>query len=197
MPILVRPVREQLEHDRVIRFLQAKLKRKYDVAANIGEEKIAPVRVGGTVMYPDLVIHSSERGRALVAVAEVETAESVNNLEAMAQWAHLGRARAPFHLYVPAGSVEMARRLCADHQVSVAELWSYHPIGDQIRFTLVQRAPRPAAERTRARKPAAAQGRGRQRRAAVPRRGARRPASGTKRSAAAAAPRAIRPQKRK
>ena len=30
-PILVRPVREQLEHDRVIRLLQVKLKRKHDV----------------------------------------------------------------------------------------------------------------------------------------------------------------------
>ena len=29
-PILVRPVREQLEHDRIIRLLQAKNRRKYD-----------------------------------------------------------------------------------------------------------------------------------------------------------------------
>ena len=35
-PILVRPVREQLEHDRVIRILQVKLKRKHDVVTNIG-----------------------------------------------------------------------------------------------------------------------------------------------------------------
>ena len=38
-PILVRPVREQLEHDRVIRLLQAKLKRKHDVAINIGDDQ--------------------------------------------------------------------------------------------------------------------------------------------------------------
>ena len=41
-PILVRPVREQLEHDRVIRLLQAKLKRKHDVAINIGDEQTVP-----------------------------------------------------------------------------------------------------------------------------------------------------------
>ena len=74
-----------------------------------------------------------------MGTVEVETAESVNHLEAMAQWAHLGRARAPFHLYVPAGSVDIARRLAAENQVNVAEIWSYHTIGDQTRFTLVHR----------------------------------------------------------
>ena len=38
-PILVRPVREQLEHDRVIRLLQVRLKRKHEVTANIGEDQ--------------------------------------------------------------------------------------------------------------------------------------------------------------
>ena len=76
-----------------------------------------------------------------MGTVEVETAESVNHLEAMAQWAHLGRARAPFHLYVPAGSVDIARRLAAENQVNVAEIWSYHTIGDQTRFTMVHRAP--------------------------------------------------------
>ena len=90
-----------------------------------------------------------------MGTVEVETAESVNHLEAMAQWAHLGRARAPFHLYVPAGSVDIARRLASENQVNVAEIWSYHTIGDQTRFTLVYRAPaaeprRAAAENRRA-----------------------------------------------
>src|SRR5687768_6065320 len=75
-----------------------------------------------------------------MGTVEVETAESVNHLEAMAQWAHLGRARAPFHLNVPAGSVEIARRLATENQVNVAEMWSYHTIGDQTRFTLVHRS---------------------------------------------------------
>ena len=41
-PILVRPVREQLEHDRVIRLLLVRLKRKGDVVANIGESQTVP-----------------------------------------------------------------------------------------------------------------------------------------------------------
>lgn len=148
MPILVRPVREQLEHDRVIRHLQAKFKRKYDVTVNIGEEKNVAVKAGPLMVYPDLVLNSVERGRRLSGVVEVETTESVNNLEAMAQWVHLGRTRVPFHLYVPAGSVDMARRLCTDNAVTVSEIWSYHAIGDQMRFTMVHRAPTPARRAT-------------------------------------------------
>jgi len=140
-PILVRPVREQLEHDRVIRLLQVKLKRKHDVVTNIGEDQTVPVRIGQVQIYPDLVLTSVDHGKKLMGTVEVETAESVNHLEAMAQWAHLGRARAPFHLYVPAGCVDIARRLAAENSVNVAEIWSYHTIGDQTRFTLVHRAP--------------------------------------------------------
>ena len=115
-PILVRPVREQLEHDRVIRLLQVRLKRKHDVVTNIGEDQTVPVRIGQVQIFPDLVLTSADRGKKLMGTVEVETAESVNHLEAMAQWAHLGRARAPFHLYVPAGCVDIARRLAAENQ---------------------------------------------------------------------------------
>jgi hypothetical protein len=137
----VRPVREQLEHDRVIRLLQVRLKRKHDVTANIGEDQSLSVKIGMMQIFPDLVLTSTDRGRKLMGTVEVETSESVNHLEARAQWAHLGRARAPFHLYVPAGSVDIARRLATENDVNVSEIWSYHTIGDQTRFTLVHRAP--------------------------------------------------------
>jgi hypothetical protein len=150
-PILVRPVREQLEHDRVIRLLQVRLKRRADVAINIGEQQTVPVRIGPVQIFPDLVLTSPDKGHKLLGTVEVETAESVNHLEAMAQWAHLGRARVPFHLYVPAGSVDIAKRLASENQVNVSEIWSYHTIGDQTRFTMVHRSA-PAAD---SRKPAA------------------------------------------
>ena len=108
-PILVRPVREQLEHDRVIRLLQAKYKRKFDVAINPGNEQTAPVGSGPAAWYPDLVLQ--ERGRKLVGVVEVETAESVNHLEAMSQWVAFSKFKAPFHLYVPTACIDNARRL--------------------------------------------------------------------------------------
>src|SRR4029078_13710490 len=148
--ILVRPVREQLEHDRLIRLLQVKLRRKYDAGINPGNEQNVPVGAGPGGVYPDLVLWSLERGHRLQGVIEVETGESVNHLEALAQWAHFSRVRAPFHLYVPGAMVDVARRLCEENQIHVNEIWSYHTVGDQIRFTLVHRsrempaAPAPA-----------------------------------------------------
>ena len=167
-PILVRPVREQLEHDRVIRLLQAKYKRKFEVAINPGQEQTAPVGPPPAPWYPDLVLHSTERGRRLAGIVEVETAESVNNLEAMSQWAAFAKQRAEFHLYVPASSIDVTRRLCADIGIDVTEIWAYHAVGDQLRFVLVQRAagaakpsakPAPKAPAKAAAKPAAASAR--------------------------------------
>jgi hypothetical protein len=79
----------------------------------------------------------------VLGVAEVETVESVNHLEAMSQWASLGRLKVPFHLYVPASAIDVARRMATDYQVSLTELWSYDNVGDQVRFTLIQRAAEP------------------------------------------------------
>ena len=200
-PILVRPVREQLEHDRVIRLLQTKFRRKYEAGMNPGTEQNVPVGTGSTALYPDLVLSSPDRGHRLQIVVEVETGESVNHLEALAQWAHFGKIRAAFHLYVPGGMVDVARRLCEDNHIYVAEIWSFHTVGDQVRFTLVHRnreappvqprvrtpplphppAPPRAAAPPRPRPPA---------RAAAPRKKAARPAKPTKKAAA-------RKQKRK
>jgi len=171
-PILVRPVREQLEHDRLIRLLHAKFRRKYEAAMNPGTEQNAAVGTGPTALYPDLLLMSQDRGHKLQVVVEVETGESVNHLEALAQWAHYARTKAAFHLYVPAGMVDVARRLSEDNQIYVSEIWSYHIVGDQPRFTLVHRnreapppvprpkpAPRPVAPKAPApapvKKPAA------------------------------------------
>jgi len=150
-PILVRPVREQLEHDRIIRLLQAKNRRKYEAGINPGAEQNVPVGTGTAVFFPDLVLNSLDRGRRLQAIVEVETGESVNHLEALAEWAQFSRMRAAFHLYVPSTMVDVARRLCEDNQISVSEIWSFHGMGDDVRFTLVHRnrevapAPRRAA----------------------------------------------------
>ena len=57
-PILVRPVREQLEHDRVIRLLQVRLKRRHEVATNIGEDVVFLVE-GKSIKH-----HAEDRGDA-------------------------------------------------------------------------------------------------------------------------------------
>jgi hypothetical protein len=143
-PILVRPVREQLEHDRIIRLLPNRYRRRFEVVLNPGGEQNAPVGSREKAIFPDAVLYSSDRGRKVAGVVEVETGESVNHLECMAQWAHYGRLKVPFHLYVPVFTLDVAHRLFLDHQVPVTELWTYDSIGDQVRFTLVQKAPEPA-----------------------------------------------------
>jgi hypothetical protein len=141
-PILVRPVREQFEHDRVIRVLQAKYKRKFEAAINPGAEQNQPVTVGELTMFPDVVLLTQEpRNRKIHGTIEVETAESINSLEAMAEWGPFSRLRTPFFLYVPANSIDSARRLCSDLGIEPAEIWTYHTAMDQIRFTMVHRSP--------------------------------------------------------
>jgi hypothetical protein len=118
---------------------------------NPGIEQNMPVGIGPTALFPDIVLLSQDRGRKLQAIVEIETGESVNHLEALAQWAHYGRVRAAFHLYVPSGMVDVARRLTEDNQIHVAEIWSYHVVGDEPRFTLVHRNREPISPQAKAR----------------------------------------------
>ncbi len=140
-PILVRPVREQLEHDRLIRFLVAKYQKQFEVIANVGESQPGPVKLRGpSPLYPDLVLLSEAKIAGLV---EIETAESTNNLEALAQWQHFGRARVPFHLYVPLVGLDAALRFCEAYKINVTEIWTYRALFDG--FDLVRAFDDPAA----------------------------------------------------
>src|SRR4051794_34218549 len=126
---------------------------------NPGVEQNAPIGTGPTALYPDLVLSSQDRGHKLQVIVEIETGESVNHLEALAQWAHYGRIRAAFHLYVPSGMVDVARRLTGDNQIHVAEILGYLVLGEEPRFTLVHRTREPISPHARAHpvaKPAAA-----------------------------------------
>ena len=143
-PIFVRPVREQLEHDRLIRHLvTAKYKRKSEIAAtNIGDEQLVPVKIAASTYFPDLVL---TEGKKLSGLVEVETGESVNNLEAMYQWVPFSRARVPFHLYVPVQGYDAARRLIEANQAKVTEIWTYRPVNDGfdlVRMFVDSSAPR-------------------------------------------------------
>lgn len=141
-PILVRPVREQLEHDRLIRFLLLnKYKRRYEAAGNTGDERVASIKVGSTILFPDIVL---TEGKKVAGIVEVETGESVNNLEALAEWVHFAKARVPFFLYVPAGSYDSARRLCELRHVRPAEIWTYRPAMDGFDLLRVHQNPVPA-----------------------------------------------------
>ena len=150
-PILLRPIREQLEHDRVIRQLQTRWRRRFDVGINVGNDEEVSVRSADRTCYPDLVLTSTAGGRRLHGVVEVETAESVNHLEAMAEWSHFAKARGAFYLYVPAGFTDVALRLCETAHVNVTEIWAYYAIGTQAKFSMAYRSPR-ARQRAKAAK---------------------------------------------
>jgi hypothetical protein len=139
-PILTRPVREQLEHDRVIRQLQAKYKRKTDVIINPANEQNQSVTVGELVVFPDVLVFAEGTKRLLITV-EVETGESVNPIEARAEWGVYSKLKVPMHLYVPPACVEAVKRICDEYQIVVAELWTYTTSFDQVRFTLVNKSP--------------------------------------------------------
>jgi hypothetical protein len=201
-PILVRPVREQLEHDRVIRLLQQRWRRKYQVGINLGSDMTAALVHGDSTVYPDVVLAPIGRPNKPEIVVEVETGESVNHLEAMAQWARMAQAKAAFHLYIPAGSMERARRLCTEHNIAVAEIWTYHLVGDQMRFSPVYKAPQTSrpARQTAERRPApraTASRKAPARRAAPSPKSARPSAVKAVRARKAAAKPAARPKKRR
>lgn len=182
-PVLVRPVREQLEHDRIIRLLQSRHRRRYEVGINPGAERNVSAKARGEGLYPDLVLQSQDRGHRVLAVVEVETGESVNHLESLAEWVPFGSLRTAFILYVPSFMVDVARRLCLQLGIQVSEIWSYHTVGDDVRFTLIDRNREvPAPTRTRAAVP----GRAKATRPKAPRR------KGTQRKSAAAPPAARR-----
>ena len=140
-PILTRPVREQLEHDRIIRQLQARYKRKHEVVINPGNEQNQSVTVGQLAVFPDLLLFTQDqRGRKLQGTVEVETGESVNQLEALAEWGVFTKLKVPLHLYVPPASLDTARRLCTEHHIELGELWTFHVAMDQVRFTMIHRS---------------------------------------------------------
>ena len=130
----------------MIRLLQTRLRRRYLVGVNIEDEREAiGVRSGTDLVYPDLVLTSTTGARRLHGIIEVETAESVNHLEAMAEWVHFGKVRGAFYLYVPAGTTDIALQLCERYRVAFAEIWSYHAVGDQMRLTMTHRLTRAAS----------------------------------------------------
>jgi hypothetical protein len=56
--------------------------------------------------------------------------------------------KAPFHLYVPMGSVDVARRLAADNNITLAEVFSFHQVGDLVASRRCTGPARPSGCRT-------------------------------------------------
>jgi hypothetical protein len=105
-------------------------------------------------VYPDLLLFA-EGGRRLLGTVEVETGESVNAIEARAEWGVYSKLKVPLHLYVPPMYVDAAKRICTEYQIVVAEIWTYTTSFDQVRFTMVHRDADAPVVKVPAAKPAA------------------------------------------
>ena len=157
-PILVRPVREQLEHDRVIRLLQPRYKRRFTVGINPGIEQTFPVgtapdapvsRPGADVAGDGQEAGGRRRGRDRRVGESARGDGPVGAASAACRWSSSSTC--------PSGVAPVARRLCGDHGIGVTEIWTYHTVGDQVRFAQVHRAP--LAEKLAAARAAAAEAR--------------------------------------
>ena len=189
-PILLRPIREQIEHDRVIRQLQLRWRRRYEVAINPGKQEETSVRASGRPVYPDVILTNVVGVRRLHGIVEVETVESVNHLEAMAEWGPYSKVRGAFYLYVPAGMADVAGRLCQGGAINVTEIWTYYAIGDQVRFSMSYRSPRAtrAAKAKSVKKTKVSKGAGRAKATKRPRAGTAKPKPKTARRTTSARP---------
>lgn len=123
-----RSLASQGEHDAVVRELSARWKSsKYSLVANPDGEKNVGVNPGGH--FPDLIAFS---GREVHWIAEVETADSLNDMEAGQQWRAYGELGCPLFLVVPLNSVAHAQRLVIVNRVKVAGFYEYSIENGQI-----------------------------------------------------------------
>ena len=148
-PILVRPVREQFEHDRIIRVLQARYKRKYEVAINPGGEQNASVSVSDLPMFPDLSCISPDTrpqgaGHGRSRDHRIDQHARSDGRVGPVQ----PPACVPFICTCRPTSIDTARRLCAEHRSSPPKSGriTRRSIRCASRWSIAQRGPRRCAK---------------------------------------------------
>ncbi|MGI8926266.1 MAG: hypothetical protein ACR2HN_06410 [Tepidiformaceae bacterium] len=82
----------------------------------------------GKDMFPDIVV-VGRPGQFLRMMAEVETADTINDESALEQWLPYSRVGELF-LYVPAGCVGQTKKLCAKHGIKPRGIrtWRFRPV---------------------------------------------------------------------
>lgn len=102
-------------HDVVIQQIVSHLnQRDYDVYTNPGQEKNAGINNN----YPDVVM-TEKNGLTVKFILEIETAESVTEIEAEQQWKkYADEIKASFYIVVPDGMVAKAKELCVKYNVN-------------------------------------------------------------------------------
>ena len=82
----------------------------------------------GAPLYPDIVV-VRRPGQWLQLMAEVETADTVSDESAQQRWLPYSKV-GDLLLYVPAGRVKEARRICKRHGVTYKGIrtWRFRPV---------------------------------------------------------------------
>jgi len=82
----------------------------------------------GKDLFPDIVV-VGRPGQWLRLMAEVETAETVNDEQARNQWLPFS-TQGDLLIYVPAGRASAAKELCKKHRIKPAGIrtWRFRPV---------------------------------------------------------------------
>ncbi|MSQ61505.1 MAG: hypothetical protein EXR43_02855 [Dehalococcoidia bacterium] len=118
-------VDRDLKHDRAVRDIAAarfdfpsKEQPNYHTYVNARDPAMGVLGFDGEPVYPDIVV--IEQGRNIVRMlAEVETADTVTDAEATADWAKYAELAHTFYLYVPSGYAKTAKDICKRHHIRV------------------------------------------------------------------------------
>jgi len=137
-----RDEKNQQEHDTLLEMISRKITiPQWRVVTNPGAQQNAsvpyPTESGQALAYPDIVIHEKFT-KKLAAVGEVETADSVSDEEAAAEWALFSQLAPKFFLYVPAELEPEARDLLRKRRIRPEGLFLYR-FSERNMF-IVQRA---------------------------------------------------------
>lgn len=83
---------------------------------------------GGRELFPDIVV-VRKPGQWLRIMAEVETAESLTDEEALTEWKPMSQV-GELYLYVPQGCVQQTKKLLKKHDINVKGIrtWRFRPV---------------------------------------------------------------------
>lgn len=100
----------------------------YETILNEPEPQISVGNVNGQDLFPDIVV-VRRPGQWLMVMAEVETADTVNDESALTEWLPFSKVGELF-LYVPQGCVQETKRLCKKHGIKVQGIrtWRFRPV---------------------------------------------------------------------
>ena len=99
-----------------------------DTLVNEPKPVMSVGKENGKDLFPDIVV-VRRPGQWLTLMAEVETADTVNDENAVNEWLPYSKV-GDLLLYVPAGCVPETKRLCKKHGIKVKGIrtWRFRPV---------------------------------------------------------------------